>query len=296
MAISVGYVVKESVNNLRRNILMTAAALLTVVISLALAGGALLLRASVNNATTQFRGGFDITIFMQPKTATQEQIDAIGRELKAMPELKEIQFVDRTMAFKEIRVLFRNSPEMLESFPDESFAPVQWRIKPKDPNQIEQIGKRFRDRAGVYDVTYARSIKTILTVTRWIQNVILLIAAALLVSAVVLILNTIRMAIFSRRREVAVMKLVGATNAFIRLPFMVEGMLQGLLGAVVAFGLVAIGSVTAQSAIRSSSVSLLKNFSVSGGEVLGTGVVMLLVGAIVGGIGSAIAVSRFLDV
>lgn len=291
----IGYILRESFNNLRRNVLMTVASLLTVTLSLALAGAALLFRSSVNNATTQFRGGFEITVFMQPD-ASKEQVDAIGRELKSLPEVAKTRFVDKTAALAEIRRLNRNRPEILDAFPEEKFAPVQWRIKPVDAADIESIGKRFKKRAGVFDVSYARSINTILTVTGWIQNVILIVAGALLVSAVVLILNTIRMAIFSRRREVAVMKLVGATNGFIRLPFMVEGMLQGAIGALVSFGLLAAGTSAAQSAIRNSTVGLLKQFSVTGSEVLSTGILLVVVGTLVGAIGSALAVSRFLDV
>ena len=92
------------------------------------------------------------------------------------------------------------------------------------------------------------------------------------------------------------MKLVGATNGFIRLPFMVEGMLQGLMGAAVGFGVVALGARWAQSAIRHGSIPLLKQVSVSSGQVIGTGVFMLTVGAVVGAVGSGLAVSRFLDV
>ena len=92
------------------------------------------------------------------------------------------------------------------------------------------------------------------------------------------------------------MKLVGATNGFIRLPFMVEGMLQGAIGALVSFGLLAAGTSAAQSAIRRSTVGLLKQFSVSGSEVVTTGIVLVVIGTAVGAIGSALAVSRFLDV
>lgn len=291
----IGYILRESFTNLRRNVLMTVASLLTVTLSLALAGAALLFRSSVSNATLQFRGGFEITVFMQPD-ATKAQVDAIGRELKGMPELARYRYVSKDESFADIQRIFRNNPETLDAYPDAKFAPEQWRVKPRDASDIESIGKRFKKRAGVYEVSYARSIKSILTVTGWIQNVILIIAGALLVSAVVLILNTIRMAIFSRRREVAVMKLVGATNGFIRLPFMVEGMLQGAIGALVAFGALAAGTSAAQSAIRNSTVGLLKQFSVTGGEVIGTGFTLVVIGTVVGAIGSALAVSRFLDV
>jgi cell division transport system permease protein len=295
MAIKITYVVKESVNNLRRNLLMTLAALLTVIISLTLAGAALLFRNSVDNATQQFKGGFDLTIFMKTD-ATPDQISAVRRDLESSPDLTKIRFVTKEEAFEEIKSMFRNRPETLDSFRSAADAPAQFRVKPAKPELIEIIGKRYLKRAGVYSVSYAKAVDLMLKVAAKIQLVILCIAAALLLSAVVLILNTIRMAIYARRREVAVMKLVGATNSFIRLPFMIEGMLQGIFGAAIGFLFVWMGTAWAQAAIRNGGKSLLSQLSVSSGQIASTGIVMLVVGAAAGALGSALAVSRFLDV
>ena len=104
---------------------------------------------------------------------------------------------------------------------------------------------------GVYQVTYpSQAAHTLTSVSNVLQIVLLVIALVLLVSALVLILNAIRMAIFSRRREVGVMRLVGATSWFIRLPFMVEGLVQGLIGAVVAAGIVLLGDLGIRTLIR----------------------------------------------
>ena len=115
----------------------------------------------------------------------------------------------------------------------------------------------------------------------------LALAAVLLLSATVLILNTIRMAIFARRREVSVMKLVGATNWFIRIPYITEGFIQGLLGS-----LVAVGAVTALHVWY----PLHNEFQLNTNALLGTNAVVLVVGILIGSVGSAIAIRRFLDV
>ena len=109
----------------------------------------------------------------------------------------------------------------------------------------------------------------------------------LLLSATVLILNTIRMAIFARRREVSVMKLVGATNWFIRIPYITEGFIQGLLGSAVA-----IGAVTALHIWY----PLHNEFQLNTSALVGTNAVVLIVGVVIGSVGSAIAIRRFLDV
>jgi cell division transport system permease protein len=293
MALRVDYVTRETANNLRRNLLMTSAAVLTVAVSLALVGGALLFRQGVQNATVQWRGGVELNIFLKPE-ATQAQTDAVQRQLDALPQVKRVRYCDKQCAFAEFKSLFANEPEFQDAVTADDLPP-SFRVVPTSPELTEQVGRQFVNRPGVYKVKYAeKEIKTLLNVTKWAQRFILAIALILLLSAAVLILNTIRMAIYSRRREVAVMKLVGATNWFIRVPFMFEGLVQGLSGAALAFGAVVLGRNLLLDVIRNND--LLKQFYVSSGEVFGTGIMMILVGVIVGAVGSAVAVNRFLDV
>jgi len=293
MAIKVDYVARETVQNLKRNFLMTSAAVLTVGISLALVGGALLLKRGVDNATLQWRGGVELSIFMKPE-ASQTESDAVLRELKAMPEVKRYHFVTKEEAHKEFRQMFRDSPDFSESLTVDQMPP-SYRVVPYEAEQVELIGERFKDRAGVEEVVYAKDqIKALLKVTRILQLMLWAVALVLLLAAAMLILNTIRMAIFARRREVAVMKLVGATNWFIRIPFMFEGLFQGVAGAAAAFGVVWLVRNFAQNAVR--NVELFRQFAVSTTDVASTGIFLVFVGAMVGAIGSAFAVTRFLDV
>src|SRR2546423_9230559 len=296
MSLKADYVARETATNLRRNVFMTSAAIVVVAVSLALVGGALLLKQGVDKATIQWRGGVEGSIFMKADAAPEE-IDAVDRELRAMPEVKKVRFVTKQGAYDEFRKMFSNSPDMLETLNADQMPP-SFRVVPRQAQQIDVVGGRFKDRAGVRDVVYAKdTVKALLSVTRYAQLLIWAVAIVLLGAAALLILNTIRMAIYARRREVAVMKLVGATNWFIRVPFMFEGLLQGLLGAIVAVGVVYAGSGAALSAIRHARhLDLLRQFTVSGSEVFGTAVFLVLVGVIVGAAGSAVAVSRFLDV
>jgi cell division transport system permease protein len=293
MAISVDYVVRETVTNLQRNLLMTTAAVLTVAVSLFLVGGSLLLQQAVNKATVQWRGGVELNIFLNPDVA-ETQRDGLQAELSAMPEVRKVTFVDQETAYEEFKQMFSNSPDMVESVTPKDLPP-SFRVVPREPELVDTVGERFTKREGVKEVVYAKeTVDTLLKVTSYLKWGFRTMAAVLLLSALLLILNTIRMAIFARRREVAVMKLVGATNWFIRIPFMLEGMLQGLAGAAVAIVFMWFGRTVIERLIEDNT--LLGQFVVTTGDVMGTGLFILVVGAIVGGIGSAIAVSRFLDV
>ena len=216
MAISVDYVVRETVTNLRRNLLMTTAAVLTVAVSLFLVGGSLLLQQAVNKATVQWRGGVELNIFLNPDVA-ETQRDGLQAELSAMPEVRKVTFVDQDTAYEEFKQMFSNSPDMVESVTAKDLPP-SFRVVPRQPELVDTVGERFNKREGVKEVVYAKeTVETLIKVTFYLKWGIAVIAGVLLLSAALLILNTIRMAIFARRREVAVMKLVGATNWFIQI-------------------------------------------------------------------------------
>jgi cell division transport system permease protein len=297
MAVNLSYVARETVSNLRRNISMASAALLTVAVSLTLVGGALLVKRGVDRATVQWKDNVELSIFMKPDASAPES-EAIDRQLKAMPEVKRYHYVSKPEAFEEFRKIFANEPDVRDSLTVEQIPP-SYRVVPKQAEQTKVIGQRFDDTAGVFRVSYAKEeVDALVSVTNFLQIMLWAVAAVLLAAASLLILNTIRMAIFARRREVAVMKLVGATNWFIRIPFMLEGLIQGLAGAALAYGIVWIGRDLIQSRITEArnDIQLFKQFLVTSGDVAGTGILLLVVGVLVGTVGSALAVSRFLDV
>ncbi|MEO7836655.1 MAG: permease-like cell division protein FtsX [Acidimicrobiales bacterium] len=294
MALSFDYVVRETATNLRRNLLMTSAAVLTVAVSLSLVGAVLLLKQGVSKASLQWKGDVELSIFMKVGVSpTQSQ--AIERELSQMPQVKNVIYIDQQEAFAEFKRMFENSPDFLESVEAKDL-PTSYRVVPKQAEFVDVVGKRFENRAGVQDVVFAReAVETLLRVTNALQIGIVIVAAVLLLSAVLLILNTIQMAIYNRRREVGVMKLVGATNWFIRIPFMLEGMVQGLVGAAAAFGVVALMRNLLAGAVGSGD-TLGNRLLPPSGDVFGTGLFVLFAGAAIGALGSAFAVRRFLDV
>jgi len=297
MAVNLSYVARETVSNLKRNVSMASAALLTVAVSLTLVGGAMLVRRGVDRATVQWKDNVELSIFMKPEALAPES-EAIDRQLKAMPEVRRYHYVSKPEAFEEFRKIFANEPDVRDSLTVEQIPP-SYRVVPKQAEQTKLIGERFQGTAGVFRVSYAKEeVDALVSVTNFLQIMLWAVAAVLLTAASLLILNTIRMAIFARRREVAVMKLVGATNWFIRIPFMLEGLIQGLAGAAVAYGVVWIGRDLIQGRITGANndIQLFKQFLVTSGDVAGTGILLLIVGVLVGTVGSALAVSRFLDV
>jgi cell division transport system permease protein len=296
MPVSAGYVSREAVTNLWRNRLMTVAAILTVAVSLALVGSSLLLKQGASNASLTWQNGVDAAVWVKPG-APPHVVAAIGNEVKQSPYIKSSVFRSQAYDYQQAKQIL---PADESSAITQAGTPSSFRCVLNDPSQAAAVSQEFAGKPGIYNVTYpAQQIKTMQKVIHILQWVFLSVAVVLLLSASVLILNTIRMAIFARRREVSVMKLVGATNWFIRLPFMAEGLIQGLLGAGLAVLVVlslywGIGLDATKTAANDSSI--IAQMSLGGWEVAGTCILVAVVGVFVGVVGSALAIRRFLDV
>jgi cell division transport system permease protein len=296
MAVSSGYVVRETGVNMKRNLLMSTAAIITMAVALTLVAAALLMRQAINKAAIQWRGGVELSIFLQPGV-TDNQRTALGHQLQGMQEVKKVRYVDKPAAYGEFKQMFANTPDLVNSL-SVADMPPSYRVVPAKAEDVQAIGDRFKSQPGVKEVVYAKEvISSMLKEFRTRRAVAVVIAVAVFIGAVALIWNTIQLAIFARRREVAVMKLVGATNWFIRIPFMLEGMIQGVFGAVLAVGITYLARNTIASLASSSGVLVGGNtLYVTTTEALYTGIVILFVGAATGAICSAVAVRRFLAV
>jgi cell division transport system permease protein len=294
MAVSTEYVARETASNLWRNRLMTIAAVLTVAVSLSLVGAALLLKQGAARAEAEWQRGTEVMVWMKP-TASASETNAVGSQLRALAYVNACHFETHEYDFLEAKKLVGSVYTEAGVTPAQT--PTSWRCTPAHPQDASAVIDKFGGQAGVMKVTAPlQQIRTEQHVIDILQWVFLLVALVLLVSAAVLILNTIRMAIFARRREVSVMKLVGATNWFIRLPFMSEGLVQGLLGSGVAAGVVYALHVVLDRIGSGTSGSVLAQMRMSGWEVFVTDVVVVAIGVLIGTGGSAIAISRFLDV
>jgi len=278
------YAVGETFANLWRNRMMTIAAILTVAVSLSLVGSALLLKQSAAQASSQWQNGTRVTVWMQP-TASAGEIASVRSQLSSLPIVKSCSFFSQQADYLEAKKLLPESEFSVLKVTD---MPTSFRCIPTVPTDAAIVQSTFATEPGVYQVTAPeQQIRQMEHAIRIMQIVFLALAGVLLLSAGVLILNTIRMAIFARRREVSVMKLVGATNWFIRVPYITEGFIQGLIGSGVA--------MLAVTALH-IWYPLHNEFQLSAGAVWGTDFVVLAVGVVIGSLGSALAIRRFLDV
>jgi cell division transport system permease protein len=280
----------ESLRSLGANLSTTIAATMTVLIGMFLLGLFIALGSWVVSWSDHVKRELLVKVFYV-QDAKESQINAVRAQLEADPRVKSVTFISAEKALERMQKKF---PELTANLPSNPLPPSH-EVVPVRAEDVDAIAQSLRPLpAGVEKVKYGKqTADRILRVARVIEIVFLAAVLVLLVASTLLIANTIRLSIFSRRREIEVMKLVGATNWFVRGPFMLEGLICGLLGSLVAIVLLLIGKELALPAIlgrieSSSDVEAL-SFMVNA-------LILLFVGLAVGAIGSGLTLRRFLQV
>jgi cell division transport system permease protein len=300
MALKLDYVVRETSINMRRNVTLTLAAIVTMGVSLSLFGCALLLRFGVDNLSARWEEGVELILFLN-RDISDEQRSALEAKLEGNPDIVGFRFVDDEESREEFERLFQRNAAMLERIEDRpNLLPTSYRVDPRGTStaSIQALTNQFGQEAGVLRATSSiDAIKMVSRVSNSAQTAILAIAVGLLVAALLLILNAIRMAMFARRRELEVMKLVGATNWFIRVPFMLEGVVQGVIGsAFAAVGVLSLDRFMNDVGSDPTNLNMLTGMVASSSEVTAVVTAVVFLGVVIGAAGSGWAVSRFLRV
>lgn len=240
------FVASEVGNGLRRNLTMTLAVIITVAVSLALFGASLLVRAQVSTMKDFWFDKVEVSIFLCSKgsdtpscaggAVTAAQRDQINADLESLrPLVQEIYYESKAEAFARFQEQFRNSP--IVDNVTESALPESFRVKLADPTQYDVVASAFEGRPGIEQVNDQRQVlDKFFQILGGLQLIALVIAGVMLVVTVLLIVNTMRVAAFSRRRETSIMRLVGASNFYIQLPFLLEAALAAAIGALLAIG------------------------------------------------------------
>ncbi len=298
MAVNGNYVVRETASNLTRNPTLSVASVLTVFVSLAIVGTAVLVRQGAQNMTKRFEGGVEFIVFVDAEIS-QGQLDQVRDDLERNPNVKRTEYIDVDATWADFRRLFKDDETMLVNV-QKTDLPTSFRVEPVDKSveSVQELVNYYRKRPNVYEVTAATEvIRELKGLTTFVNNGLTVFAAFLLVASGLLILNTIRTAMFARRREIEVMKLVGATNWFIRVPFMLEGLIQGLVGGVLAMGFVFLARNWIDTLMnRNPRLTLLHSFSIESGDVALACFAVMLTAIVLSVASSVVATRRFLDV
>ena len=298
MAISPRYALRETGVNLWRNILLSLATIITIGVSLWLFGSFFLLDYAVDNATARWEGGIEFVVWIDPE-ASPEQDNTIRTTIDESPAIKDWTYVDQEAAYEEFKEIFADTPELIEVV-SADVMPPSYRVVPEDPDAdvVRELAGQFEGQPGVREVVSAdKTIRAIQRQADRISLVGLWGSIVLLLASTLLILTNVVSAIRSRGAEIEIMKVVGATNWFIRVPFMLEGLVQAVFGALGAWvGLWIVDDYVIDGLSEpEDSLDLMQGFRVDESEFLSTSLLVLGIAVVVSTIGSMVAVTRYLD-
>lgn len=287
------YFFREALNSLSRNRLLTFATISTVSICILILGMAVLITINAGSFMNRLESDVQIIAYLD-KSLTKSQVQDVEEQLKAFPEVESVDFVSREEGLKKLeKSISENKYDLGKTLPENPL-PHTYDVKAKDPHVVPQLAAEIDKIHGVYKVNYGKGVvERLFQVTRWVRITSIVVIGLLGFGAIFLISTTIRLAIYARRREIYLMKLIGATDGFIRWPFFIEGIILGVLGSLVA--IVILGLAYGTLVRHTASMVFLPLVAGSDAFVNLYGG-LLLTGAVLGVLGTIISVNRFLDV
>lgn len=289
------YSFSQAKKNIFRNGLMTVASLFTITCCLLILGFFIALSFNMNYITDQIKSQCEIQVYIKDGTS-EERIEEIGDEIKEIANIKEVILFSREEAFNYYIVedLFHGNQDLVAGLDKDTFRD-SYKIKVTNIEETEITVSALEKISDVDDVKNRQDlVNTIISFSDVIKKLSILIMILLLIVAIVIMSNTIRLTVFNRRKEINIMKYIGATDRFIKVPFVIEGMMIGCIGAVIAFGFMSLGYIALSDYIIKtlSLFKLVPYYQVAPFM----GVLFILTGSLIGMIGSLISMRKYLNV
>ncbi|HVM21034.1 MAG TPA: permease-like cell division protein FtsX [Egibacteraceae bacterium] len=286
------YLFGEVGTGLRRNLLMTVATIVTVTVSLAVLGAGAWTHFQVRKAQQVLYAQVEISMFLADDISP-EQRTSIESDLVENPLVEQVIYESKEQAYENARQIFANDPELLEALRRDAL-PASFRVKLVDPRQFDVVASAFEGYPGIEEVVDQREILgPFFDIMDRVRDGAIAVALLQLAAAAALISNTIRLTAFARREQTGIMKLVGATNWYIRLPFMLEGITAGLIGSLIAGGLLIAADVLLLSGVK-DQVDFFPFLTTA--EMVRIIPILVLTGVLVASLASFLSLRRFLDV
>ncbi len=297
------YFFSETFTSLKRNFFMGFTAITTVAITLFIVGFFAIIVYDIQGIISSIKSDVELAVYLEDNIS-EELKKYIEQEVISWKETDAVRYISKEQALERFKKQNEGSDILKEI--EGNPLPASFEITLNNPEKIDRVALRFYDKdgnciEGVDEVIYGRNyVNTLFSITAIIGTIAFLIIIALLLAAVVLIFNTIRLSIYARRKEIEVMKLVGATNWFVRIPFLFEGFFEGFAGSVVSIILLYFINKflwirVERVIVDTMRIKELANFG-SGNVISYTYIGVVVLGGLVGLLSSAIALRRYVKV
>lgn len=288
------YMVRETLISLKRHNWMSIASISTVAVSLFVLGIFMILVLNMNRMASFLESQVQISVYLKDDLS-KEDIRGIGDDIRGLQGIDTVAFISRSDAEKRLRERLGEQAYLLDALGDHNPLPDSYEVTVRDPSMVETTAQAIAEFKGVEQTKYGQDVvEHLFDITRLIRIFGLVLMLLLAGATLFIISNTIRLTVFARRKEVAIMKYVGATDWFIRWPFMLEGVVMGFAGGVIA----AIALKLVYAAAAAKIYDTLAFFPLIPEQPFMTIIGMLIVisGMAIGALGSSISLKRFLKV
>ena len=291
------YLIKEGYDNLRKHSSKTFSTMLIICATMMILGIFIILFQNVNVNVTTMRAEQGLQAFIED-SATEDDIDYMRDQINNIEGVKEITYLDKEGAFEDAKEQFKDQEYFLEGLDKLQIFPASFVVKFTDIEQSEQVKQAVEKIDGIYKVKYnTTTIEAVAAISKVVNIFLLAIGGVMLVVSIFIISSTIKLAVYSNKREIFIMKYIGATNKFIKTPFIVEGAIMGLLSAAISFMLISITYVVAYSKLPQVGSSLGVFGFVSYNSLWYIILIAyIILGLFIGVLGSSISIRKYLKV
>ncbi len=288
------YFIREVAISLKRNNWMSLASIGTVTISLFILGLFLMVVANLDRMASTLESQVQISVYLKDDI-TKPQTDAIEQKLKNLQGIDTINYISKDEAMKRFQERLGDQKYLLNALDNTNPLPNAFEITVKDPQMVKSASKEVENLPGVDTAVYAQDVvEHLFDITKLIRYIGLSVIVFLAAATVFIIANTIRLTVFARRKEIAIMKYVGATNWFIRWPFLLEGVILGFIGGDIAAVLLRL----AYLALTQKVYDMMAFFPLIPLYPFLTYITISIIasGIVIGALGSVISIKRYLEV
>ncbi|WP_164668099.1 permease-like cell division protein FtsX [Virgibacillus doumboii] len=287
---------REGIKNIFRNGWMTVASVGAVTTTLILVGAFLALMLNLNNMANTLEEQVQIDALID-RTANEEQIEELGNKIEQMEEAKSVEFSSKDEQLAQLMESMGKEGGAWQMYQQENPLSHAYIVKADNPADTESLAKQINSLDNIQEVNYGRDvIHRLFQFNEYARNIGLVLILGLVFTAIFLISNTIKLTIMARSKEIGIMKLVGATNGFIRWPFFIEGMLLGVLGAIIPISLVLGGYYYLENSISGQITYDFVELLPFNPFAWQLSLIILVIGAFIGVWGSVMSVRKFLKV
>lgn len=294
MCSSLCYFLRETVTSLVRNRFMAVASILTVTLSMFILGAFLSAVLNINHMATYLESQVEMTVYLKDGIKTDD-VMAVGKQLKQLNGLKGISFTNKDQALANFRESMGDQAALLDSMNGNPL-PASYKISFHSPDQLQDAVNLVKKYPQVDDVQYGQEIvEQLYRVAQFIRISGIILILFLAAAELFIISNTIRLTVFARRREIQIMKYVGATNGFVRWPFLFEGMVIGFIGSGISSILLWLCYRMIQEEIHNAGLVFIPLLAMYP-FIVHVAIFLLAAGIIIGALGSAISLRKYMKV